>query len=285
MRWGGMATPLHRACATQLHARLDDSGALIWLPPNDAIPHHESLRDALVADRIDIAVCPLDHAPAQDPAGTHLACVAWRGDPRDAVVARTPLPLRALPAGARIEAGRTLRAAQLLRLNSAWRVSASLGDPIQRLEALEQGAVDAAIVSCATLERLGHLNGYAQPISHDLLVPSWGQAGVGLLVRREDARATAALARLRDVRAAATVMAERHAAQYLRATRATPLAAHTVMAAGRLRLHLRLVAADGSLCLDTRAEGALGEAAQIGVQAARQLQEAGAAELLDPANS
>ena len=57
-----------------------------------------ALREALLNDRIDVAVHSLKDLPTQPAAGIALAAVPLREDPRDVVVARDGLTLGELPA-------------------------------------------------------------------------------------------------------------------------------------------------------------------------------------------
>ncbi|MEY2568982.1 MAG: hydroxymethylbilane synthase, partial [Actinomycetota bacterium] len=72
-----------------------------------------ALRDALLEERIDVAVHSLKDLPTGPAAGIALAAVPLREDPRDVVVARDGLTLGELPVGSRVGTGSPRRAAQL----------------------------------------------------------------------------------------------------------------------------------------------------------------------------
>src|SRR5205085_1505368 len=64
-----------------------------------------ALRDALLADEVDIAVHSLKDLPTYPQDGITLAAIPPREDPRDVVVARDGLTLGELPQGATVGTG------------------------------------------------------------------------------------------------------------------------------------------------------------------------------------
>ena len=75
-----------------------------------------ALRDALLAERIDLAVHSLKDLPTAPADGLTIAAIPRREDPRDVVVARDGLTLGELPAAARVGTGAPRRMAQIRAL-------------------------------------------------------------------------------------------------------------------------------------------------------------------------
>jgi hydroxymethylbilane synthase len=73
----------------------------------------KELDEALLDRRIDVAVHSLKDLSSEIAPGLRLAAVPVREDPRDVLISKNGVPLRALPRGARIGTGSPRRAGQL----------------------------------------------------------------------------------------------------------------------------------------------------------------------------
>ena len=77
-----------------------------------------ALRDALLDDRVDLAVHSVKDLPSAPLPGLSVAAIPPRADPRDALCSRDGLSLDALPRGARVGTSSPRRVAGLLRARS-----------------------------------------------------------------------------------------------------------------------------------------------------------------------
>ena len=114
-----------------------------------------ALREALLGGEVDLAVHSLKDLPAGPAPGIVLAAVPPRDDPRDALIARDGIKLADLPAGARIGTGSLRRAAQLLALRGDLRCVPIRGNAGTRLAKVTDGELDAVVLACAGLARIG----------------------------------------------------------------------------------------------------------------------------------
>jgi hydroxymethylbilane synthase len=202
------------------------------------------------------------------------------GDPRDALVARRRgATLDALPRGARVGTGSLRRAAQLLALRPDLEVVPLRGNVPTRLRRLEQDGLDALVLACAGLERLGLAARIDERIAPERMLPAVCQGILALEGRVGDAVAGAAAA-LSDAVAAARATAERAVLAGLAADCSVPLAAFAEVSGTRLRLRALLAAPAGDRLLRAEAEGGVAEAAELGAGAARELLARGGAALL-----
>lgn len=293
VRLGSRASPLARAQAEWLGGRMTRPHALVWIRSEGDADRSTALtgfgstgvftaalHQALAADRIDVAVHSLKDLPAGEEAGIVLACVPGREDPRDALVARDGLTLAGLPRGARVGTGSPRRVAQLRRARPDLDVRPLRGNVGTRLAHVAEGRLDAVVLAVAGLRRLGLEDRITEALTTEVSLPAAAQGAIGLTIRAGDAPTEAALAPLVDVRAAAATTAERAALHALGAGCHAPVGALAVIEAGRLLLHLRVLSLDGRTCLETRQQGALAEAAEVGLRAARELLDRGAAPLV-----
>ncbi len=76
----------------------------------------KELEEALLSDRIDLAVHSMKDVPVALPDGLAIAALLPREDPRDVLVSRSGALLDALPHGARLGTSSVRRVAQVKRL-------------------------------------------------------------------------------------------------------------------------------------------------------------------------
>jgi hydroxymethylbilane synthase len=243
----------------------------------------KQLELALLAGEIDLAVHSAKDVPAELPDGLVLAGVPERADARDALCGAPSLG--ALREGARIGTSSLRRAAELRALRPDLDVVALRGNVDTRLAPLAGGDCDAIVLALAGLVRLGRADAADGVL--DELVPAAGQGALALEARADDARAREAAAALEDPHAAACLAAERALVRGLGASCRTPLGAHATLADdGALTLRAFLGLPDGSAWLRDELTDPLGAAPEsVGVEVARRMRAAGAAELLAAAEA
>ncbi len=254
-----------------------------------------SLRTALSAGEIDLAVHSLKDLPTTPAPGLVVAAIPPREDPRDVLVARDRASLAELPAGSRIGTGSPRRAAQLramgfgleivdLRGNVDTRIARVLGSPTGA-----PGDLDGVVLARAGLVRLGRDHEASEVIDPLVMLPAPGQGALAVECRDPSADADAAqivtfVRPLDDASTRACVEAERALLATLEAGCAAPLGAlaEIVDDEDGEQLWLRAVVAsvDGSHSLRRSALGAPTSAASIGVALAAELLAEGAGEFV-----
>lgn len=207
----------------------------------------KELEEALLDGRADVAVHSAKDLPAALPPDLGLVAFPERADPRDALVTRAPGgSLDALPSGARVGTGSVRRAAQLLRHRRDLRIVPLRGNVPTRLRKLESDDLDAVVLACAGLERLGLAERIDERLAPHVLLPAVGQGCLALEARRADPLAHE-LARLDDPASARRAGAERAFQARLGGDCTVPLAALAELREGGL-LHVRglLLSIDGA---------------------------------------
>jgi hydroxymethylbilane synthase len=231
------------------------------------------LEQALLEDRIDLAVHSAKDVPAELADGLELVAIPRRADPRDAICGASSL--QSMEAGGRVGTSSLRRAAQIRSIRDDLEVVEIRGNVDTRLRKLAEGEVDALVLAYAGLQRLGR----AQEASGllDDLVPAAGQ---GALAVEGHAGGVSAeqLNELRDPEATACVLAERELTRALEASCNTSVGAHArTLEGGRIELRAWVGLPDGSAwCRDA----AQGEQPGLGKLVAERLLAAGAGELL-----
>jgi hydroxymethylbilane synthase len=239
----------------------------------------KEIEQALLDGRADVAVHSAKDLPGgPNTAGLVFAAFPERADPRDALVAPAVARLDDLPLGARVGTGSARRRAQLLRARPDLEVVPLRGNVPTRLAKLERESLDAVVLACAGLDRLGLADRIAERIDPARLVPAAGQGVLAIQTRRADPLA-GALAALEDPASATCIAAERACQAQLGGDCNVPLGVHARLAGDRISLHVRLLDETGS-AIERIVAGAAADPEAIGVEAAEQLLAGGGAMLL-----
>jgi hydroxymethylbilane synthase len=245
-----------------------------------------AIRRALLDGAIDLAVHSYKDLPTAPADGLTLAAVPGREDPRDALVARDGLTLGELPPGARVGTGAPRRMAQLRALGLGLDVVPIRGNVDTRMaRALGPDAdLDAVVLACAGLARLGRLDAVTETLDPLQVLPAPAQGALAVECRTDDARTRGLIAPLEDAATRACVLAERSALAALEAGCSAPVAAYAEIAEGddgvELFLRASVTALDGSDAVRSSIAGPAADAARLGREIAAELLDRGAAQLM-----
>jgi len=241
----------------------------------------KALEEALASGRARLAVHSLKDVPAQLTPGFVLAAIPARADPRDVLVSRHGPALEDLPKGARVGTASLRRQAQLLAARSDLRVETVRGSVQTRLSTVDEGTFDAVVLAAAGLGRLGLERGTPLPV--ELMLPASGQGALALEVRADDEELAALTLKIEDADTRVAATAERAFCRRLGASCAAPVAAYATVEAGRVRLRVRVAAADGSRVLADGGAADTADAADLGERLAEEMLSRGAGPLITAA--
>ncbi len=243
-----------------------------------------ALREALLADRIDVAVHSFKDLPTLGPDEVVVAAVPVREDPRDVLVARDGLTLGELPSGSRIGTGSPRRAAQLRALGLGLEIVAIRGNVDTRLRKVADGEVDAVVLANAGLRRLGRGFETTELLDPIQLLPAPAQGALAVECRASDAEARRIVAALDDADTRAAVTAERALLAALEAGCSAPVGALAEIAEGdhgpEVFLRGSVTALDGSAAVRLSATGPTADAEGVGHRLAADLLANGADQLM-----
>ncbi len=237
----------------------------------------EEIEKALQARTIDLAVHSLKDVPAALGEGLVLAAIPPRADPRDALVGGR---LADLPPGARVGTSSLRRVCQLRAVRPDLRLEILRGNVDTRLRKVTEKVVDAAVLACAGLDRLGFGDRIAERFSTDLMLPAIGQGALAIETRATDDRVRSICRTLSDPAAEVTVAAERALLARLGVGCRTPVAGHAELEGGRLRARGLVGRPDASQLLRAEVEGPSTAASDLGTELAERLLAQGADRIL-----
>ncbi len=240
----------------------------------------KELEVAMQDGRADIAVHSMKDVPSELAPGFIIAAALPRANARDAFISRRYRHFTDLPEGARVGTSSPRRQAQLRHARRDLKLELLRGNVDTRLRRLDEGNLDAILLACAGLERLGIAHHVTEELDLDLSLPAVGQGVIGIECRADDADVRRALSALHHEESFVRLTAERAFAAQLLGSCHSPIAAHATIEGGELVVRGFVGAPDGSETYRDRVSGALSGAEALGRQLAERMQAAGAETLL-----
>ena len=252
------------------------------------------IENALLEGRADVAVHSLKDLPTESPDGLLVAALLPRDDPRDVLIAGSlygidpddaRLALSALPRAASVGTSSLRRRAEMLRARPDLRIVEVRGNVPTRLAKVDDGDIDAIVLSAAGLDRLGLRPPGAVRLSPDLMLPAPAQGTIAVQVRQQDRDTLAIVQRIDDAATRATTEAERTLLHALRGGCRIPLGALAVVEKEMLWLRARLLTPDGTTVLESEERAPRGEGSALAQRVADALLSRGAGRILDDLRS
>ncbi len=240
----------------------------------------KELEVALLGGRIDFAVHSMKDLPTKLPGGLVVGCVVARATSNDALAARDGLTLDTLPEGAGVGTSSIRRKAQLLAYRPDLNIVPLRGNVDTRLKHVENGDVDAAVLACAGLERLGRCDAIAQVIPHEIMLPAPAQGALAVECRRDDPRLPDMLQAIADPSTTAEVNAERALLEGLGGGCRLPLGALARVNGNTLQLMGCVSGLGDTRVLRLELAGPVAQAEQLGREMAEELLKDGAEQVL-----
>jgi hydroxymethylbilane synthase len=240
----------------------------------------KEIQQALLDDRIDIAVHSLKDLPTEKTDGLVLSAVPERESTSDVLVAGGETGLDELPKQARVGTGSLRRQAQLLYARSDLQVLDIRGNVDTRLRKLEEGQYDAIVLAEAGLRRLGLSDHISQVLPNSIMLPAVGQGALGIEARRDDSTTHELLAVLDHPPTHWSVLAERSLLAALRGGCLAPVGAWGRIVGEQLVLDAVVLKTDGTERLGATAAAGPEDAEALGRDVAADLIEQGAEQLI-----
>ena len=232
--------------------------------------------------RADIAVHSMKDVPADLPPGLTIGAVLKRADPRDALVTASGIArLEDLRPGAVVGTSSLRRQAQLLALRPDLRIESLRGNVDTRIRKLDAGGMDAIVLACAGLVRLGLESRITARLDPQVCLPAVTQGVIGIECRRSDARTAELLQALEHPATRLGMDAERAFAARLGGSCQSPIAAFAELDADRITLRGLVAEPDGSRLLRDSVSGHSENPVALGRQLAERILAAGAGPLLE----
>lgn len=232
----------------------------------------KELEQALLARDIDCAVHSLKDMETTLPHGLSLAATLPREDPRDAFIARPGMDWETLPPGSCIGTGSIRREAQLRALKPDWEIMPLRGNVGTRIAAVTEGKIDATLLACAGLKRLGLEEHITDLLPPETMLPAACQGIIGLECRENDPATRQLLESINDPQTMQLARCERALLHALDGSCRTPVGALAVFEGReRIKITALLASPDGTQINRLERSGSLTEAEAMASKMGRTL--------------
>lgn len=231
----------------------------------------KELEDALLGERVDLAVHSMKDVPTWLPEGLEISTLLPREDPRDAFFSRSGKGLDDLEPGSVVGTAGLRRQAQVLERRPDLTVVPLRGNVQTRLKKLDAGEVDATLLALAGLRRLGLTDRITAILEPDTMLPAVAQGAIGIEIRGADATTRALLAPLHCAATAARVTAERALLAALDGSCRTPIAALARLDGDTLVFDTKVLSPDGRQVFTAQRTGRVADAAALGADAGAEI--------------
>jgi hydroxymethylbilane synthase len=235
----------------------------------------KEIEEALENRIIDLAVHSMKDLPAYLPEMLVIAGLLPREDPRDCFVSQVARSIDGLASGARIGSSSVRRIAQIRRRRTDLAFTGFRGNVDTRLRKLKAGEVEATLLACAGLNRLGLQNEITSAIEIEDMLPALGQGAIGVEMRADDHLLRGTVNNINDEATAIAIACERAFLRELDGSCKTPIAGHAQIINGRLHFRGETLTPDGSQAFTASREGLPAEAAAMGKDAGAEVKRKG----------
>lgn len=243
----------------------------------------KEIENALLEGVIDCAVHSTKDVPSFLDDAFALKHYLKRADARDAFICRKYSSYMDLPAGAVVGTTSPRRQAFILSKRPDLKTVTLRGNVQTRLDKLDSGQVDAAILAMAGLTRLGITGDFVHPLDEAAMLPACGQGVIAIETRADDLATQELLDAVHHKETGFCVEAERSALQVLNGSCHTPIGAHARIIDGQMIMNLCVASLDGSQIYAEQGAARIadtGDAIAFGAGLAQKLKPAIPADLL-----
>ncbi|MHC4622438.1 MAG: hydroxymethylbilane synthase [Planctomycetota bacterium] len=237
---------------------------------------------AILEGRADMAVHSLKDLPTAGPAELVTAAILKREWVADALVtAGSAASVEDLPAGATVGTSSLRRIAQLKHLRQDLKCVPLRGNVETRVRKVLSGRVDAAVVACAGLHRLGLEDKISAFLPPQEFLTAPGQGALAVEVLAENGGLAERVSRLDHEPTRIAVQAERCVLAAMHGGCSIPLGVYARPVNDKLVIDAMIADIDGKNLIRRSRSSALGESEGCALKLAEELLEAGGREILE----
>ena len=240
----------------------------------------KEIEDALLNEKIDIAVHSMKDMPAEIPKGLCIGAIPERETPQDVLISKNNTPLLKLEPGARVGTSSLRRMAQLLHARPDLKVLPLRGNLDTRLKKLKTKDFDAIILAAAGVKRLGLENRITEYLDEKIMLPAVGQGALCIEVRLNDPKVGPIIDALEHPQTRSIITGERAFLNRLEGGCQVPIAAHGKIESDTFVLSGLVATIDGRTIIRETLTGPETSSESIGIELAERLVSMGAEEII-----
>jgi hydroxymethylbilane synthase len=240
------------------------------------------VENALLDGRADIAVHSLKDLPTTYTKGLIVAAVPKRESVADALIASSQAAsIAALPAGATVGTSSLRRIAQLRRLRDDLKCVPLRGNVETRLSKVASGKIDAAVVACAGLNRLGLADKISAILPPRDFLPAPAQGALAVQIRTADSELAELVSQLDDKNSRIAVETERCILTSLHGGCSIPLGVYAQISGDNINIDAMISDVEGKKYIKRSKTSCINEAKSCAKELAQELLAAGGQEILE----
>lgn len=230
----------------------------------------KEIEEALLDNRIEIAVHSMKDMPTVLPDGLIIGCMLKREDPRDMLIGPGISSIQDMPNGANFGTSSLRRAAQMLLLRPDIKIVPLRGNVGTRLAKLEKKEMHATMLAVAGLKRLG-LEVPGCILAADVFLPAIAQGAIGVECRDDNTKIRDLLMPLSHLPTEQAVSCERAFLRMLNGSCRTPIAGYAHIQNEQLHFNGLIAKPDGSDHHRVSIQGIASDAERLGENAGMEL--------------
>ncbi|MBL7152203.1 MAG: hydroxymethylbilane synthase [Phycisphaerae bacterium] len=236
---------------------------------------------ALLDGTADLAVHSLKDLPTAYTQGLAVVAIPKRESVADALITSSQAAsLAELPGGATVGTSSLRRIAQVRLLRDDLKCVPLRGNVETRLAKVDRGDVDAAIVACAGVNRLGLGDKISAVLPPEEFLPAPAQGALGVQIRDDDSELAKLVSKLDDRDARTTAEAERHILASMHGGCSIPLGVYSRIQADSIIIDAVIADIEGKKHIKRSTTAPIDRAQAIAEHLADELLNAGGREIL-----
>ena len=240
------------------------------------------VENAILNGKADIAVHSFKDLPTAVTDGLIVAAIPQRESVADVLVASGQITSIAdLPRGATIGTSSLRRIAQLHHLRDDLNCVPLRGNVETRVGRVASGQIDAAIIACAGLNRLGMEDKISAILPPDEFIPAPAQGALAVQIRDDDTELEEIVSRLDDKCSRITAETERVMLAAMHGGCSIPFGAYSKIHGDAITIYAMISDVEGKKYIQLSKTGSVDDAKIVAVKLAKELLEAGGKDILD----
>ncbi len=242
----------------------------------------QEIEDALLAERIHLAIHSLKDLPSTLPHGLCFTAAPEREDVQDAFLSTRWKSLNDIPDNGIIATGSVRRRAQLQSVKPSVTFSNLRGNIDTRLKKLDEQGWDGIIMASIALKRLNIKIRFSEDLDPNIFVPAVGQGALGIEIKASREDVAGLISSINHPPTFRAVTAERSFMKSLEGGCSVPLGAWGREQNNQFLLTGYFSSLDGSNILLETVRGSVNDSELLAKQLATEFLNRGAKELLNP---
>jgi len=244
------------------------------------------VENALLDDRADIAVHSLKDLPTACTEGLVVAAIPKRESVADALITSSKAPsIAALPVGATVGTSSLRRISQLRKLRDDIKCVPLRGNVETRVSKVATGKVDAAVIACAGLNRLGLADKISAILRPREFLPAPAQGALAVQIRTDDNELAELVSKLDDKNSRIAVEAERAILSSMHGGCSIPLGVYSQISDEKITIDAVISDIEGYKYIKRSKTADINESQSCAEELAQELLNAGGREILEQIRS